>query len=995
MEQHKYKWRGVDVGGLARTYLGPAAALVANSKGKGCQECLGALDAFPFQDMEKGHKDNIILMTPSMRCDTCNRIPFMYKFLRGVGFVLGLTCACLGLYEYIRGRICAPYLMMGVPWNCMFGYFYRRIWIMREDGKWITQNVHVAFVMKCQALAIRILASGSKSKTFWSEGIGTFGNTLSGIRANSEAAGSVACVNNVNAAVRMHVVGCWGALSPDLILGMDRKSGLSYNEQQEDEEFYAPCRTVRKFLTPKTQGTSVVEIAMDEYSPIFNINTTGHLVTGAPIDINTTCETGRGPSEGYYPEGMFIMGYVKADISNLAPAPHTKIQPLDPWRQDPDNWAVQDFIEYIDFMVTEYGFEEANRIMLQGTPIVGVDPYTGGNVEVDSRPITPQARVIGPLKEIPFIAGMHKNNELAAMCTRHYGEQAVAGMPDGTALCACAEITQVLIGFLQAQLKLATAVADYSNSEPTGMKSYSKQAMLAGQFDVESLISKAKSEKDRMAMVESAFYSGLMFGKPPDRKSKDFRKGHKPLNHSFFVKPDEALDKEKPRGIQWAKPIGTALHSYDKAVLDKVLFSISLFEGRSIKNAGPRGLRKRLGMMLDNYLYALSGDYGKFDASTTQIRKAIENAVIDALLADFCLECPAADQAMKDTFVHELRTRSANWKLHSLNPGRESGDRGTSVLNYLTNFVLFLYFGFRESMHRAQTTQADSEPDSSKWHKNADLYKIGMAWVRDWLYRRDFHDWEWFGEGDDNLHLWSVAFIDAAPGYTRKDKLKDFAHRLIKYAECAGFILEPQGVHGTASLEESITLVSERAEFVSKIIRTYPTSPVGKKGTKGYGMYTIFLPKLQKTLRGSTVTFCKAEGLSTADMGVTKMFGMMHNCVDVPILFHYAFCFYRYFTRQGGSLRWAALRNYDREALVDQYGPVEAGAVEKVLQSHDTLLLNTLHLQTVNSMLIGECAALGDSDNINSITDILRTADNEDWQDLCSLVDSVFLRLVF
>lgn len=122
---------------------------------------------------------------------------------------------------------------------------------------------------------------------------------------------------------------------------------------------------------------------------------------------------------------------------------------------------------------------------------------------------------------------------------------------------------------------------------------------------------------------------------------------------------------------------------------------------------------------------------------------------------------------------------------------------------------------------------------------------------------------------------------------------------------------------------------------------------------------------------------------------------MMHNCVDVPILFHYAFCFYRYFTRQGGSLRWAALRNYDREALVDQYGPVEAGAVEKVLQSHDTLLLNTLHLQTVNSMLIGECAALGDSDNINSITDILRTADNEDWQDLCSLVDSVFLRLVF
>lgn len=151
---------------------------------------------------------------------------------------------------------------------------------------------------------------------------------------------------------------------------------------------------------------------------------------------------------------------------------------------------------------------------------------------------------------------------------------------------------------------------------------------------------------------------------------------------------------------------------------------------------------------------------------------------------------------------------------------RESGDRGTSVLTFITNLVFFLA---SISMMLEAKGCRDKEVRRILWEvlttgKYANL----------------------MGEGDDGAQAFKQAFIDLFGGPAQYGKLWCEGYKEF------GFKIEPQGPTGDLTFEECLQKTTSRMEFCSKIFVCVDE-------------HTFFFPKPSKLSNSLTNRICMTE----------------------------------------------------------------------------------------------------------------------------------------
>ena len=156
------------------------------------------------------------------------------------------------------------------------------------------------------------------------------------------------------------------------------------------------------------------------------------------------------------------------------------------------------------------------------------------------------------------------------------------------------------------------------------------------------------------------------------------------------------LGKRKPRGIISAGDEGVILHLFDSAVFEKLLFSNPLFEARSIKHADFNEYAQGVGDFVRAYDMNASTDCGAFDGScTTKVRDSMENMILKRLFSNVLGDGETVTHVLREA-LRDRNKRECNMKLGAFirikieDMIRESGDRGTSILNFITNYAMFL-----------------------------------------------------------------------------------------------------------------------------------------------------------------------------------------------------------------------------------------------------------------------------------------------------------------
>jgi len=443
-----------------------------------------------------------------------------------------------------------------------------------------------------------------------------------------------------------------------------------------------------------------------------------------------------------------------------------------------------------------------------------------------------------------------------------------------------------------------------------------------------------------------------------------------PRPRSITVKLNEALAKIKPRLIMASGDQGAVVHLFDAAIIEYALFHLQVFEDRSIKHAGRDGKCARMRKMMLRYKYVASMDFGAFDGSIdADIRDAIENRLVNELSQFYLPSSPLKEAAVIDRNKEEFNGYFEEYNVRTRNMIRESGDRGTSVLNYVTNFTLFVYGLWRERVYQlTRPTGASAGPPGLVMNKG-DAKNQADKYVRNWLARPHEREADIIGEGDDGAQFFSADFIERAsaatewnPGLTDAAKVHRtlyddcfgcrgtptdfkpptgsphchldgskpwgnlgpvFGERWIGYYREVGFSLEPQGPAGEVAAKLAVRPCCERAEFISTVWVTFGGD--GKPLPRTYA-----LPKPVKTVTGSLISFAVTTPKATA--AYTKMVSLMDNCGHCPILFEFFHMQARYWAHRGGVFDNSALDAYKREQLSDR-------RLEEVCEAHQKFLL--------------------------------------------------------
>ncbi|CAE7794678.1 unnamed protein product, partial [Symbiodinium sp. CCMP2456] len=175
---------------------------------------------------------------------------------------------------------------------------------------------------------------------------------------------------------------------------------------------------------------------------------------------------------------------------------------------------------------------------------------------------------------------------------------------------------------------------------------------------------------------------------------------------------------------------------------------------------------------------------------------------------------------------------------------RESGDRGTSILNYLTNMCAFLAALVLLARER-------KIPDGAIKKMIAEFFADEGQWF------------DIIAEGDDGEQFFSKMFL-ALLGYKHGEKYDKatFAKDFFSCYKELGLRIEPQGPAGEVPFEKALVPTSGRMEFCSKLFIYL----------RGAGAW---LPKPKKTFVGSQVSFDVSHDLHTA--GMVKSLALMNN----------------------------------------------------------------------------------------------------------------------
>ena len=331
----------------------------------------------------------------------------------------------------------------------------------------------------------------------------------------------------------------------------------------------------------------------------------------------------------------------------------------------------------------------------------------------------------------------------------------------------------------------------------------------------------------------------------------------------------------------------------DCGLLEHALFHNPVFEQRSLKHASRREFGRRMGEMMRCYEWGCSMDFGAFDGSCTkECRDLIENDIVLSLfmkLLDVESEDGLLHAAVRDRIKNKANISVKNvvkavvWDMI-----RESGDRGTSILNFLTNLTLF---------YANMSLQLEKRGVKEKTIKKMIQQSIATGDLANLM-----------GEGDDGLQVFRDAFI----------RLIGDTHTFGKdwcdgYAEF-GFKIEPQGPEGDLSFDECIVRTSERMEFCSKV-------------AVSVGDETLFFPKLGKLSNSLTVSFDTSS--SRSDAGFTKAVAMMSNCIHQPLLFELCRSIAEGHKADGAELDVKSLRKMmGPHEMVEPHGYMERLIVE-------------------------------------------------------------------
>lgn len=353
------------------------------------------------------------------------------------------------------------------------------------------------------------------------------------------------------------------------------------------------------------------------------------------------------------------------------------------------------------------------------------------------------------------------------------------------------------------------------------------------------------------------------------------------LRRALAVKTNELLAKMKPRGILSMGDVGCALHVFGPGFLECILYHLPEVEARSVKHCdGPSLGRRFAKLVLDvekELKWYLSFDFGAFDASVRLwVRQLIENALLKFVSDLLGTDMSEAAQKDREAWVTKIFSQN-DVRVETTDCCRQSGDRGTSVLNYCTNISVNVFCAWRETMLQA----------GQDWKEEIHTLKdFTVEWLKKGLNGSTRPQTDVIAEGDDNWPSFRKDFVargartDAARHFknrvkgplTQEELLKaSFLHRWVSVAAEAGFALEPQDAAGRVpvpeegdepiSLEDAKRMAAcfsewcGRHEFVSRLF-----VPIND-GKRDDSWTFAVVPKPRKALDSLTASFRRPSNL--------------------------------------------------------------------------------------------------------------------------------------
>jgi hypothetical protein len=944
--------------------------LVDNTDHNGCLHCLRAMSVPPGGD-------TVPLWAPLLPCDRHTRIP---KWLRPARTGAGVACAGLGVITCIGG---GPILAaMSVTAGCTRHYIGRKLESLQIGKEWGVVHVHQDLFKKCQVMATRMQAA--PVRTYYAETLGTHGKFLDDLGCSCKYVDTQQAVTHM-------VIASIAATAPSLVLPAkpqkaakavvatptppgptDPPRGKPIWQWYRGMPYrYRPILLQARIVAPPQPSAPPALPPLAIAAPAAPAEVSPASASSAPQE--PPAPPPEAIAADFLPCGTGIMGYMCPEEGLEGVATNVRVGELltkSPPQDASKIEAREALVERLHTIAQTCGVVHCDQVMRE-------------------EGITPQARVCGPVRpgQLPKIAGPHSTCEKRAFGMRHFAEDPVAGVVKEFMVADIREHVQMFIAFVKTGMLVTPNAAEMHGKKPA--KTAPANAADMTFLDWGDMMSKSWVKNDGWKVLEKVFTECIWVDGTKQERSKNELKKLRSLKRSFFVKLNEAIAKTKPRLIQQCGKDGSACHIADAGILERILFGLAFLEMRSIKHATPKQLRKRFADFLNRFMsgYAMSGDYGKYDSCMkAKIRGEVENTVVWEILQAFNPGSGVADRALGDRLKDQLKSMSAHHWLSTYNAGRESGDRGTSVLNYVTNLIIFTVTVARETQFRQELKGASKH----------DARLRGLNTIKSW-YQGDAVGFDWMGEGDDNLHLYAKSYVNEAPGADSNAKRTGIATRMVQVARDLGFYLEPQGVEGEAPLEEALVPVTQRVEFTSKVL--VPFRPSNGQ------LYVSLLPKVKKTIIGSQVTFCTDDRIGHPTASFMKYLGMMHACIDAPPLFEYAAMFARYFERQGGgcggsssssgssSPSLEALSTYDSQRLCESYG-ADVGSWCVKLREMQTAAMNADGQTTAMQKAIeGEAPRL--LGHLQEVAVLRLREENGSFEECCLTAQDALLQYIF
>lgn len=468
---------------------------------------------------------------------------------------------------------------------------------------------------------------------------------------------------------------------------------------------------------------------------------------------------------------------------------------------------------------------KAQRAMLQAEVLkmtrdvaehIGASKVWGdGEYVLETQPVA--VRMLPGRTDKPvFIAAANLANTFAAGTMRHFVEKAPIASKD---LRALEEIASALDEHLREGLRRTVKSSKQKDGRlraapnlPDPSKSPELAALLKQfEMDLTSAMSGKWTDSRRQAAFESMVHD-LVADQLTSKASK------------ANVKPNEALTKKKPRLIISDGDRGVSIQLAGPGILEGCVFSQDEFKTRSVKGTSSGGLEQRYAQLAETLedpddWYCVSLDYGAFDGSVRlKVRKVVENRlcrIATEIVEKYSPAHAKACNTQRDAVVRIMR--GLGFTMVSTDMIRCSGDRGTSVLNYLTSLCVMIFIMWKLETYWGLTTETPKQYAT----------RILRAW-RDGKKAR----WQFVGEGDDTW-LWLHRSILAARDKAVTQENKAVTVRLlVEHALLLGFQLEPQTQAGRVDPEGPDhdvaqcvqPLIGGRHEFVSRIFFFYVES---------------------------------------------------------------------------------------------------------------------------------------------------------------------------